>query len=119
MHLEITVEHDPPYHVIALKGRLDNLTASDFADSIKSDIAAGARRILIDGSGLKYASSAGIAELLSAGKTLAASGGSLAFAALTKPVRSVFEIVGFPKLFKIHESREAAHADTQDEAGAR
>jgi len=111
MHLEIKVEKDVGYHVIALKGRLDNLTALEFADSIKGDIAAGARRILVDGAGLKYVSSAGIAELLAAGKELGDLGGSLAFTALTKPVRSVFEIVGFPRLFKIYESRGEARAN--------
>jgi anti-anti-sigma factor len=108
MHLEINIEQDPHYHVIALKGRLDNLTAAEFADSIKGEIASGARRVLIDGSGLQYVSSAGIAELLVAGKELKALGGSLEFAALTKQAQSVFEIVGFPNLFKIHESRQSA-----------
>lgn len=113
MHLEINTEHDPHFHVMTLKGRLDNLTAAQFADSIKKEIAAGARRVLIDGSELQYVSSAGIAELLVAGKELRALGGNLEFAALTKQVRSVFEIVGFLNLFKIHESRQSAGSDPE------
>ena len=111
MHLEIKAENDQHFDVIALIGRLDNLTAAEFADFAKREFSSGARRVLIDASGLEYVSSAGIAELLVAGKGLAASGGSLEFAALRKPVRSVFEIVGFPKLFRIHESRESANAE--------
>jgi len=110
MHLNIKIEREPNFRVIALSGRLDNLSAADFAAAAGAEIESGARNLLIDGSGLEYVSSAGIAELLAAGKSLKASGGSLSFAALTKQVRSVFEIVGFPALFDIHETRESARA---------
>jgi anti-anti-sigma factor len=113
MHLDIKVEHETNYHVIALTGRLDNLSAGEFAAAVNAEIDSGARQVLIDGFGLEYVSSAGIAELLAAGKRLQASGGNLVFAALTKPVRSVFEIVGFPKLFKIHETRDSALAGAE------
>jgi len=108
--LDIRVESESNRRTIALSGRLDNLSAAEFATAVGAEIESGARNVLIDGSGLEYVSSAGIAELLAAGKSLKASGGSLSFAALTKQVRSVFEIVGFPKLFKIHETRESARA---------
>lgn len=110
MHLDIKVEHETNCRVIALTGRLDNLTAGEFATAINGEIESGARQILIEGSGLKYVSSAGIAELLAAGKRLKACGGEIFFAALTKSVRSVFDIVGFPRLFKIYETRDAALA---------
>ena len=110
MHLDIKVEHETNYRVMALTGRLDNLTASEFAAAINAEIESGARQVLIEGSGLQYVSSAGIAELLAAGKRLKESGGTVVFAALTKPVRSVFDIVGFPKLFTIYETRDSALA---------
>ena len=113
MHLDIKIQHETNFHVIALAGRLDNLSADEFAAAINAEIDSGARQVLIEGSGLQYVSSAGIAELLAAGKRLKACGGNLVFAALTKPVRSVFEIVGFPKLFQIHETRAAALAEAE------
>lgn len=113
MHLDIKIAHESNHHVIALAGKLDNLTAGDFAKAINAEIDSGAKQVLIEGSGLKYVSSAGIAELLAAGKRLQESGGNLVFAALTKSVRSVFDIVGFPRLFKIYETRDAALAGAE------
>lgn len=110
MSLDIKVEHETNFHVIALAGRLDNLSADEFAAAINAEIDSGARQVLIEASGLRYVSSAGIAELLAAGKRLKACGGDIVFAALTKSVRSVFDIVGFPRLFKIYETRDSALA---------
>lgn len=112
-HLDIEVENDPHYHVIALKGRLDLLSVAGFADFMQRKIVSGARQVLIDCSGLEQISSAGIGEMVAAGSALEALGGSLAFAAPTKPVGKVFDTVGFPKLYKIYESREAARAEAR------
>jgi anti-anti-sigma factor len=111
--LRIEIENDPHCRVIVLKGRLDLLTLETFTDFINHEIIQGARQVLIDCSALEYISSAGIGELVAAGKALSALGGSLAFAAPTKSVGKVFETVGFPRLYTIYESRNAARAEAR------
>lgn len=117
--LRIEIENDPLYRVIVLKGRLDLLTLPTFTDFINREIIQGARQVLIDCSALDYISSAGIGELVAAGKALEALGGSLAFAAPTTSVGKVFQMVGFPRLYTIYESRSAARADARWQSGWR
>jgi anti-anti-sigma factor len=108
MPLEIAVDQVGPVHVLAVRGRIDSVGAPAFSSALKEIASAGAVRILIDCSELRYVSSAGLGVFCECANLLKASGGTLGFAALTPHVRTVFELSGLLTLFPIYSSREEA-----------
>lgn len=85
---------------LALKGRLDALTAIDFDRLIREKLAE-TSRTQIDCSELDYISSAGLRVMLSTAKRLKEQGGELRLAALKETVATVFKISGFDKIIPI------------------
>lgn len=94
--------------VVAVKGRLDALTAPELEKDLLETIAGGEKRLLMDLSGLHYISSAGLRTLLVLAKKLKAQEGEVLFTGLKGPVDDVFKISGFYSIFKIFDSPEAA-----------
>jgi anti-anti-sigma factor len=95
--------------VLGLSGRLDTDTSADLELAVQDLLQAGARRFVVDLSGVGYVSSAGLRVLLSLGKTVANSG-NLRLAGLNPTVRQVFDVAGFTQLFAIFPARDAALA---------
>ena len=86
---------------LALKGRLDALSADDFNRKIAEVTAEGSKQILVDMSALDYISSAGLRVILTAAKQLKKQGGELKLATLQENVATVFRISGFDKIIPI------------------
>ena len=81
---------------LAVAGRLDTNTAPELEAAVKLD---GATALVFDFAGLDYISSAGLRILLTAKKSLMASGGAMSVVNANASVRSVFEITGCSELF--------------------
>lgn len=96
--------------VVSLSGRLDRNTAGDVQSHLVDRIADGSPRLLVDGSGLDYVSSAGLRVFLIAAKQLDAVGGKLLICGLKPDVYAVFEATGFTKILAILPTREDALA---------
>ena len=96
--------------VVSLAGRLDRNTAGDVQSHLVDRIADGGSRLLVDGSGLDYVSSAGLRVFLIAAKKLDAVGGKLLICGLNPDVYAVFEATGFTKILAILPTREDALA---------
>jgi anti-anti-sigma factor len=92
---------DGSRRVITLTGRLDVTTSPEVEAELLGTIAAGGHHLVLDVSGLEYASSAGIRVLIIAGKEARDAGGELVFAAPNPHIRQILEISGFRKLFRI------------------
>ena len=107
--MTITSESSENAVVIHVSGRLDAVAAPELERACNDQLQAGARRILIDFTGLEYISSAGLRAILSAGKTLHASGGALALCGPEGIVKNVLNLSGFCSLFPVYDSVEAAH----------
>jgi anti-anti-sigma factor len=106
--MEISIDKQSNAVVVAIKGRMDGVSAPEFEKTMADHIASGASRFVVDCSALEYISSAGLRSLLTTAKSLRARDGELVFAALRDVVREVFEIGGFSTIFSVYDSTDAA-----------
>ena len=96
--------------VLAIKGRMDAVTAPEFDKQIGSLIESGETYFALDFEGVEYISSAGLRSVLAAGKKLKTANGKLLIASLRGTAKEVFEISGFDSLFPVFENVQAAVA---------
>ena len=99
--------------VLALKGRLDAVSAPSVRNHLQQRIDQGERRFAVDAAGLTYISSSGLRLLLQVAKQLEERSGRMVLCALQEPVKRVLEIAGFMSLFSIFSSSEEAIQDCQ------
>ncbi|NPA25061.1 MAG: STAS domain-containing protein [Deltaproteobacteria bacterium] len=97
----VELKKDGESLTLALKGRLDAISADDFSRKVAEATAEGARHLLVEMSDLDYISSAGLRVILTAAKQLKKLGGELKLAALQENVATVFKISGFDKIIPI------------------
>ena len=106
--MEISIDKQSKAVIVAVKGRMDAVTAPAFETTLADHIVTGASLFIVDCSALEYISSAGLRSLLTTAKALRACDGELVFAALQDVVREVFEIAGFGTIFTVFDSTDAA-----------
>ena len=94
-------------HIVAITGSLDSTTSPEAQKSLTA-VLPGAKKVVLDFSGLDYISSAGLRVLLGAAKHLRASGGTLGMFWLNQSVREVFEISGFSTILSVYQSEADA-----------
>ncbi len=94
--------------VVTLARRFDTDTAPGIEAALKELMEKGEKKIVCDFSSVEYINSTGLRVLLSAVKTMVKSNGVLAMCSLRPPVKNVFEIAGFTKIFRIFGSCEEA-----------
>lgn len=108
--MEFTSTKEGAFLVLAVSGRMDAVTAPEFEASSLEFLASGEKRLVVDLSGVEYISSAGLRSILAVAKKLKASGGDLAFCALSGFVSEVFAVSGFAKLLPVFVTRQEALA---------
>ena len=86
--------------LIALSGDLDGPGAAQLRECIEQQVALGREKLILDCSGLVYASSAGIGMLVAVHRRVKAGGGRVLIAGAVGPV---FEILGMMNLGSILE----------------
>jgi anti-sigma B factor antagonist len=94
--------------ILSLEGHLDAHTAPDFERAIQSEIDAGRVRLVVDGTQLKYISSAGLGVFMSFIEEIRDKGGDLKICSLSPKVRQIFDILGFQAIYEMVDSRAAA-----------
>ncbi len=107
--MDITASDAHGVLVAALTGRLD-LTSAPAAEAALLGMVAKRQPVLIDLSGLAYASSAGLRVLLKAAREAKQTGHGLALCNAQGPVKEVLEISGFPSMIPLHATRDEALA---------
>jgi anti-sigma B factor antagonist len=93
---------------LRVAGRLDSLTSPDFAAQCQELIGANQQKVVLNVEGVEYVSSAGLRAILVLGKAAQNRGGVLALCGVKGTVKTVMELAGFPNLFPIYDSPEAA-----------
>ena len=83
---------------IAVSGRVDTVTAPELAAGLNFG---DAKNVVIDLKDVPYMSSAGLRLLLTAHKTMLATGGELQIANVQSSVREVLDIIGFSDILKL------------------
>ena len=99
-----------PVRVLTLRGELDAHTAPDFEAALQACLDEGDARLVADGAGLDYVSSAGLGVFMAFVEPAREAGGDLKIAALPERVFEVFDLLGFPTVFDMAETVEAAVA---------
>ena len=94
--------------VVGLKGRLDGGTSKTVEDYLLRQIDAGERVLVLDLAHLEYLSSVGLRVFMMVAKRLKVLQGKVVMCSLQGPIRQVFEISGFTRLFPVFDDRDAA-----------
>ena len=94
--------------VIVITGRLDATNAPSFDAQAAPLLAEAQSRILLDLSGLKYISSAGLRSIIQIIKHTSVSGGRTGIFSVPAPILEIIEISGFQRLLDIYPDRETA-----------
>lgn len=97
--LNISVNNEGKEYTFLLEGRLDTLTAPSFEEKI-NEVVEDAEKLIFDLSNLQYISSAGLRVLLGATHQMEEKG-KLIVCNPSQPVREVFDLTGFSRLFII------------------
>ncbi len=97
-----------PIEVLTLVGELDAHTVSELDAALQRCLSNGRHRIVVNGSGLQYISSAGLGVFLGHIDEIRDRGGDLTICELHPRVFDVFDLLGFPMLFSIVPTEEEA-----------
>lgn len=94
--------------VLGLEGYLDAHTAPEFERAVQAQIDAGRVRLIVDGTELRYISSAGLGVFMSFIEEVREKGGDIKICGLVPKVRQVFDILGFHAIYDMLDTRDAA-----------
>ncbi len=94
--------------VLALKGRLDALTANDLRPTIDQLERDGKRFAIFDLFELEMIDSSGVGAIVSLFKRLRKNGGDVKIARLTGQPKEIFRLLRLDRAFDIFETLEAA-----------
>ena len=98
-YLNIEVKKNGAEYIFLLDGRLDTITAPDLESKINEAVT-DATKLILDFEKLEYISSAGLRVLLGAVQAMEGKG-EMVVRNLTRPVREVFDLTGFSRMFNI------------------
>ena len=94
----------------APEGRLDAVSAPDLQRAMMAAIDGGASDVVLDLSGTRYMSSAGLRVVLVVARALQDGNGRFAVCGLNDEVKELFEVSGFSRIVNIVADRGAAVA---------
>jgi anti-sigma B factor antagonist len=97
-----------PVEVVKIEGRIDANNAPAMEAAINAPLDKGAKKIVVDLSGVEYMSSAGLRVLLASLKKVRSSGGEMRLAGMQPFVKEVFDMTGFSRLFTVSPTSEDA-----------
>lgn len=98
-HLKISMTKDGAEYTFLPEGRLDTVTSPDLESKI-NEVIGDATKLTLDLSKLEYISSAGLRVLLGTLQKMEDKG-EMVVCNPTEPVREVFELTGFSRLFNL------------------
>lgn len=94
--------------ILRPQGRIDGSSSSLFEEQSIDLIGAGAKKVVIDLSGVDYLSSAGLRALLITAKKTKTAGGLLTLCGSKGSVKEVINLSGFDSLLGAHETLSEA-----------
>ncbi|GAA4883904.1 STAS domain-containing protein [Kitasatospora terrestris] len=114
--LAVTVQVHPRVTVVRPEGELDHDTVGPLREALDTALADGARRLVVDCSGLAFCDSTGLNLLLRTRLAVRDRGGAVELAAPGPVVARILEVTGADELFTVHPGMaEALAADGEGE----
>ena len=105
--MEIKSEKQGSAFVVAVRGRMDRVSALEFDRAFTGWLQGGESLFVVDMEGLEYISSAGLRSLLAANQQLQGRG-QIRLCNVNGLVREVFAVSGFESLFTVYPDLAAA-----------
>lgn len=90
--------------IVTVSGRLSSAGADQFQEQLMAGLHDKPKALLVDFSGLKFITSAGLRALIIAAKWGSADGYHVHLCGMTETIREVFEVSGLLRIFKVHPS---------------
>ena len=115
MVFECREEHGVRIVAVAEPLEVELSNADAFRDELRAAIGDASRAVL-DATAVEFFDSAGMGALLAVHRSLETHGGKLAMAGLSKPVREVFQMIGFDMVFPVYADVAAAVAGLRGDA---
>jgi anti-anti-sigma factor len=106
--MDIVITQDSDISVIALRGRLDAVSAPELEGRLGQWFEQTGIKLIFDLERLDYISSAGLRVFLTTAKKMKARNGKFCMAGLSKNVKEVFTVSGFITLIPAFETLGAA-----------
>lgn len=109
-NFSVSFRHQDDICILDLNGELDAHTAGEFEAALQKCIVDGEFKLVVNGEDLQYISSAGLGVFMAFVEPAREGGGDIKIAALQPRVFTVFDLLGFPILFKVTDSVDEAIA---------
>jgi anti-sigma B factor antagonist len=103
--LEISVAAGESGPVLTLSGEADLTTVAELSEALTAQLASGARHLTVDLSGLRFADSAVIRELVLAGRKLKERDGGLELANPQPAVARALSLLGVDQAIEVRDGR--------------
>jgi anti-sigma B factor antagonist len=94
--------------VVVLGGEIDIYSAPQFKEVLVNGIEGGARRVIVDLSGVTFIDSTALGVLVSGAKRVRPRNGNLDIVCTDENIIRIFEITGLDRIFGIYSSRSEA-----------
>lgn len=106
--MEPFVEKSGDITIVVISGEnLDASNEKEFKRDVRPVLEANAK-VVFDMGRLRFVDSSGLGAILSCLRQLNAAGGDLKLCEMTKPVRTLFELVRMHRVFDIYNTRDEA-----------
>ena len=105
--LEISVAAGESGPVVTLSGEADVTTVAELSEALTAQLASGARHLTVDLSGLRFADSAVIRELVMADRKLKDRGGGLELANPQPAVARALSLLGVDQVIEVRDGTNA------------
>jgi anti-anti-sigma factor len=106
--LRISVTAGTGHTLVTVAGECDLHTGRQLRDMLTSEVSRGARRMILDLSGLSFMDSTGMQILLSVRTVLSVRGGTLALVSPQRVVARILELTGADQYLPVYGSLEDA-----------
>ncbi len=111
--MEVSIERLDGAIDIAINGRIDSASVSEFQHAIESSVSETDKIILVDMSQVAYINSTGLRSVLVVAKNMWKVDAKLVLYALQETVLETFAIAGFDKIIEVADSRDGAIAQAR------
>ncbi len=111
--MEIKTRNVDGIILLDIDGEIDLYNAPEIKDTIKKEMDAGHKKIIINLENVSYIDSSGIGALISSLSNLKKIGGGLKIIHVYESVRKVFELTKLTSFFEIYDSEDEAIAAYQ------
>ena len=108
--MQIKNSNDKGVLVLSLFGRLTMDSEELLVERVKKVADGGARRLLVDLSGVDYVDSHGLGQMVAAHNLLGSLGGQIRFAGVSSKLQALLEMTHLPRVLHVDANRETSVA---------